>query len=1551
MKIKSIKNFRWHYKTQVRRRNDRNTNTNFVGVYHDVGDKRTNGYFELTHGDKKIHKFLPSILKIAEDGQAIYEFIQNAVDCNSSQFFIFYNDKYFLAVNNGQPFNHKDVLSILNIADTTKDESCENIGRFGIGFKLVHRLVGKDEGIKELVEDYKGPVIYSWNNIKELKMLLASSKYDDFRVFPDFVKNPTDMDNSKTPWLFKIIATNFPAEPGEKVLDINYNEKVLFPYSELKEIIEYLKENFKTHQGRFDFENLEQGSLFFLKLGEGKRKLLDDDYKGLENGVQYSMNFLKNLEEVYINDNSLKKRDLKIQEFIIQKGSEAFNEINPEYANCDIKISFGYTDYKSARGIRKSPNFYKYFPMGDETNGFSFILHCDSFDIEANRRKLHDSNKNRKLFPEISKSITQYADELKERDFDEFLNLYSNLLVSRIPYRDNNKWLYSIFFENLLNYIQTNIPIKKGTSELKDNVKIKDISFDIHLPMLGLDKIEWFYWENKKENEYLIEEAENSEKLNIEKWDITNVFVEADLEKLDNWIKQLSNSYYNQFIKELESHYYSEKTIGRLTETKLFKFSDGNFYSINQINGSNNLIVLSKKTSNIKAELLELGFIISELDFSKYKFYEKISQFLKSDKSIFEEIASRTAANNLTANQKINLFRNFVKPETKFVEVGDESLKSLSLFCDSNNRIKPLSKLIDYNYSTPIWLNAYKIKSDEYFSELKPFLISETEYLFKDIYLPNKDVILPELTEATEIKSLIKLYQDYQKAFFKEFIIKKCNNNYIIEEKLIDTYQVQSADKEARNFIDKNCVDNLFVLPFDFSNYKDEDGIIKADDLYSLILDFIDTDEHKVILVDIVKYKAKYKFIQELSEFRFNVKTIYTKEDYEYKILDLVCNELKEDDFERFRSKVVIETKNKELKLSEIPPFADKIKIENQELSLTKILPDTYQNSDHLSNLINQFVSIGSSMERIENLFGIKQEVEPSEIFNLFSEQTDILENAEQMAFLVVYGKVFEESIENFKVKTLDEKEWELKYDYYTNPFSFIGDDYLLKNQYSDISKILDLPIAIGKSEHLIMQQPYISETKFVCPNIKSTLTDEEKIDFFNFIFSEWKKDRSKFTKEIDWNKIGEAKIEEVLSFKPTYTVYPNKYASENEVLPDYLIKWLGEEESKITFLSDIGVWVKNSIIIELRKLLSGKTQEFQYNRIVQETRFNNDETTLINTFEWLKDKEIELSTEEQFDTFKKVVEIINNNRTGGDLITEEKNDFELLNEHSTEWKDAENYTILLYNGELPIIVGLDEIKDYVFYRYSNGDYVVKDDKIYINSNTDKKNTLQKVASDENNDFSFEELWTLFGESSNKEQELEKEIAKLKQQVAKTDSATLGTEFSNDISKNDQKEANREAKEIVKEKLEAEGFEFTNGLGEYSTINGVFKDGIKFSLVVKSYKYQDEPLKIGANEWIQLMKPDSMFWLYFGNGKLGSLKLYDLLRNQDKLKISFSTENLDKEDRIEKFAELLHYFGDVHFDFNSVKPSDYSVADDLKNYRFDERKTEEDLSGDAQNLL
>ena len=198
---------------------------------------------------------------------------------------------------------------------------------------------------------------------------------------------------------------------------------------------------------------------------------------------------------------------------------------------------------------------------------------------------------------------------------------------------------------------------------------------------------------------------------------------------------------------------------------------------------------------------------------------------------------------------------------------------------------------------------------------------------------------------------------------------------------------------------------------------------------------------------------------------------------------------------------------------------------------------------------------------------------------------------------------------------------------------------------------------------------------------------------------------------------------------------------------------------------------------------------------------------------------------------------------------------------------------------------------------------------------------------------------------------IEGEIRIKNDEIAAINDTTIAISYDDDISVSDQKEANREAKEVVKERLEKEGFIFTKGIDGYSTVDGVLKDGIEFPVVVKSYKYQDAPLKIGANEWIQLMKPNSMFWVHFGNRKIGCLNLYELLRKQDKLSLSFSTENIDFENRLENFAEILHYFKNVHFDFNSIRPNNYSTAENLKDYRFNERGAEEDLSSDDENIL
>ena len=505
----------------------------------------------------------------------------------------------------------------------------------------------------------------------------------------------------------------------------------------------------------------------------------------------------------------------------------------------------------------------------------------------------------------------------------------------------------------------------------------------------------------------------------------------------------------------------------------------------------------------------------------------------------------------------------------------------------------------------------------------------------------------------------------------------------------------------------------------------------------------------------------------------------------------------------------------------------------------------------------------------------------------------------------------------------------------------------------------------MGKQKIKFLLEPFFDETQFVCPCIKSTLSDIEKIDLFEFIFVKWGKDSVKnLTKKTNWSKINDTDTESLLDFNPLYSVYPNKYAYDGEKLPEYLIAWIREDNNKINFLSDLGVWIDNSVIVDLRKFLNGDLEEFSNNRLAQEVRFNKDENMLFNSFEWLKENEIQLSTNEQYETFKKVVDIINENRSGGDLILEEKYDFEKLEKNSIEWEESiyrdwkekseNNFSIYLFEEELPKNVGLDEIKDFIFYQFNEGDSVIDIDSgnnIYVNKNADIKKELQKLASADDNDFSFEYLWEIFGSNNNETDELRKKVAFLESQLQQKPEAELGAGFDNSISKNDQIETNREAKEIVRERLQSEGFSFTQGIDGYSTVDGVIKNDIEFPLVIKSYKWRDEPLKIGANEWLQLMKPNSMFWVHFGNRKLGCLKLYEILKKQDKLTLSFSTENLDYDNRLYKFAELLHYFGNVHFDFNNIKPDNFSTAENLQDYRFDERKTEGDLSSDNDNIL
>ena len=102
----------------------------------------------------------------------------------------------------------------------------------------------------------------------------------------------------------------------------------------------------------------------------------------------------------------------------------------------------------------------------------------------------------------------------------------------------------------------------------------------------------------------------------------------------------------------------------------------------------------------------------------------------------------------------------------------------------------------------------------------------------------------------------------------------------------------------------------------------------------------------------------------------------------------------------------------------------------------------------------------------------------------------------------------------------------------------------------------------------------------------------------------------------------------------------------------------------------------------------------------------------------------------------------------------------------------------------------------------------------------------------------------------------------------------------------------------------------------YSTVEVTDEEGNNISIVLKSHKKKDSPFKINAAEWEYLVKRSAYLLIYTGND-IRKITKEDLIKNQSRISLSFSTENLDTNDCIEKFCSALHYFKELHFDFDS----------------------------------
>lgn len=731
MKVKSTKALRYFIKTQKGGDFDRRTDSDFIGSYHGSPAKGIKGFFKIFHGIKEnIPGYLQPILKIAEDGQAVYEFIQNAVDCDSTQFWIFYNDEYFLAINNGDSFRQNEIASILNIAQSDKknlndSERCDKIGRFGIGFKLVHRLVGESDGSTELtnIENgmLKGPVLFSWSHYSQLNSLVHSS---DFFEQVEFNKeNPEDY--RKSPWLFKILLTNFPVSPGELVKDFSYNPFTPLPISEVNEFKNYLK--LCLGESLSNKALLSKGSIFFIKLGRGKAERLRKEALQLENGVNYSMHFFNKLQKITINESIITKKPMEWLSYEIKRNDVEFIDINPEYLFCPIKISVGFAKEDNKIVLIKSqPNFYKYFPLGDETNKLGLIVHSDAFDIESNRRKLHTSSKNEKLINAITKRIIETLNLLVKANDERYRYLFLSILLSESSQTQSNENTLN-FINPLKVFIKNNVVTDCGYTKAK-NVKIKAFKFPLELQDVGFENYQWFGW-----NELSFKEACHAaiSELGIEKWALRHVLSSTTAQNITTFLKSLKLDAYIKFVEELKSEDIIKSLKEKLLEVSWLHTKGGNLVTVQTVIDGE--VFLIKDISTEGASIfhkISKDIISPELNFA-YSYIADIAGPI--------ETSTKTISDFLCQPETGLLIKSLTFEERTYlnglVNKTDERIMFLPLFKSKKHggSLMPLNSLISNTCKDlPIWLNDFVINAEEE---------TALSAIFQDQLLKEKDLL------------------------------------------------------------------------------------------------------------------------------------------------------------------------------------------------------------------------------------------------------------------------------------------------------------------------------------------------------------------------------------------------------------------------------------------------------------------------------------------------------------------------------------------------------------------------------------------------------------------------------------------------------------------------------------------------------------------------------------------------------------------------------------------------------------------------------------------
>lgn len=244
---------------------------------------------------------------------------------------------------------------------------------------------------------------------------------------------------------------------------------------------------------------------------------------------------------------------------------------------------------------------------------------------------------------------------------------------------------------------------------------------------------------------------------------ISSLIENGDIDKINEWIRKTDEINLTLLVNELD------KDIPRIKffDLQFLKCTDGNYYSINKIASSTNILCLFAKIKDIKNILNELGILTTEINISDFKnIAEEASKkipYLRTinEKNVFDDfIKNATIENRLNSNSKKRLFIAI----KELHNVGDESLKEWELFSNTENDICSLKKIISPTIKVEKWLVKYQLLKSEFFEELEDYLLQKDD-IYPSIIFPYWD----ELIESNDFNELnIEDFYSSVKNYFNE---------------------------------------------------------------------------------------------------------------------------------------------------------------------------------------------------------------------------------------------------------------------------------------------------------------------------------------------------------------------------------------------------------------------------------------------------------------------------------------------------------------------------------------------------------------------------------------------------------------------------------------------------------------------------------------------------------------------------------------------------------------------------------------------------------------